>query len=50
VEEIYEPYLIQQGFLDRTSQGRKATYKAYKHFGITPTEAQMSVFEVGMEE
>ncbi|MDO9578714.1 MAG: Holliday junction branch migration DNA helicase RuvB [Candidatus Cloacimonadales bacterium] len=46
VEEIYEPYLIQQGFLDRTSQGRKATYKAYKHFGITPNQAQMSVFEV----
>ena len=46
VEEIYEPYLIQQGFLDRTSQGRKATFKAYKHFGITPSEAQMSVFEI----
>lgn len=46
VEEIYEPYLIQQGFLDRTSQGRKATYKAYKHFGITPNQSQMSVFEV----
>jgi len=46
VEEIYEPYLIQQGFLDRTSQGRKATYKSYKHFGITPNQAQMSVFDV----
>ena len=46
VEEIYEPYLIQQGFLDRTPQGRKATMKAYKHFGITPTQAQMNVFEV----
>jgi len=45
VEEIYEPYLIQQGFLDRTSQGRKATYKSYKHFGITPNQSQMSVFE-----
>ncbi|MCD4795583.1 MAG: Holliday junction branch migration DNA helicase RuvB, partial [Candidatus Cloacimonetes bacterium] len=33
VEEIYEPYLIQQGFLDRTPQGRKATMKTYKHFG-----------------
>ncbi len=43
VEEIYEPYLIQQGFLDRTPQGRKATMKAYKHFGITPNQAQMSV-------
>ena len=46
VEEIYEPYLIQQGFLDRTPQGRKATMKTYKHFGITPNQAQMSVFEV----
>ncbi len=46
VEEIYEPYLIQQGFLDRTPQGRKATMKAYKHFDITPGQAQMNVFEV----
>jgi Holliday junction DNA helicase RuvB len=46
VEEIYEPYLIQQGFLDRTPQGRKATYKAYKHFGITPSETQLNVFEM----
>ncbi|MBL7149483.1 MAG: Holliday junction branch migration DNA helicase RuvB [Candidatus Cloacimonetes bacterium] len=46
VEEIYEPYLIQQGFLDRTPQGRKATMKTYKHFGIKHGQAQMSVFEV----
>ena len=46
VEEIYEPYLIQQGFLDRTPQGRKVTMKTYKHFGITPSQEQMSVFEV----
>ncbi|MCK4311408.1 MAG: Holliday junction branch migration DNA helicase RuvB [Candidatus Cloacimonetes bacterium] len=45
IEEIYEPYLIQQGFLDRTLQGRKATMKSYKHFGITPNQEQMSVFE-----
>jgi len=45
IEEIYEPYLIQQGFLDRTSQGRKVTMKAYQHFHITPTEEQISVFE-----
>ena len=36
VEEIYEPYLIQQGFLERTMQGRKASLKAYKHFNIKP--------------
>jgi Holliday junction DNA helicase RuvB len=34
IEEIFEPYLIQQGFLERTSQGRKVTFKAYKHLGI----------------
>ncbi|MCK4694158.1 MAG: Holliday junction branch migration DNA helicase RuvB, partial [Candidatus Cloacimonetes bacterium] len=44
IEELYEPYLIQQGFLDRTSQGRKVTMKSYKHFGITPTKEQMSFF------
>lgn len=44
VEEIYEPYLIQQGFLDRTAQGRKATMKSYKHFGLTPNEKQMALF------
>lgn len=45
VEEIYEPYLIQQGFLDRTAQGRKATMKTYKHFKIKPNQNQMSVFD-----
>lgn len=45
IEEIYEPYLIQKGFLDRTPQGRKVTWKAYKHFGITPAEEQISFFE-----
>ncbi|NQV18232.1 MAG: Holliday junction branch migration DNA helicase RuvB [Armatimonadetes bacterium] len=45
VEEIYEPYLIQQGFLDRTPQGRKATIKSYKHFKITPSQEQITIFE-----
>jgi len=45
VEEIYEPYLIQQGFLDRTPQGRKATMKTYKHFKIKPTQEQLDLFE-----
>ncbi|RKY39980.1 MAG: Holliday junction branch migration DNA helicase RuvB [Candidatus Omnitrophota bacterium] len=35
LEEIYEPYLIQEGFLQRTPQGRIATEKAYKHFGFS---------------
>lgn len=33
IEEVYEPFLIQEGFLMRTSRGRKATEKAYKHLG-----------------
>ena len=34
IEDIYEPYLIQVGFLDRTPRGRLATRRAYEHFGI----------------
>ena len=34
IEDIYEPYLIQLGFLQRTHRGRIATDKAYRHFGI----------------
>ena len=38
IEEIYEPYLVQQGFLERSPQGRKVTYKAYKHLGLEPLQ------------
>lgn len=34
LEEVYEPFLIQEGFLMRTQRGRKATEKAYKHLGM----------------
>ncbi|MBN09615.1 MAG: Holliday junction branch migration DNA helicase RuvB [Flavobacteriaceae bacterium] len=34
IEEVYEPFLIQQGFLVRTPRGREVTAKAYKHLGI----------------
>jgi len=34
IEEVYEPYLIQQGFIKRTSRGRTATALAYEHFNI----------------
>ena len=34
VEDLYEPYLIQEGFLDRTPRGRVATRRAYDHFGL----------------
>ncbi len=36
IEDIYEPFLIQEGFLDRTPRGRVATQRAYTHFGISP--------------
>jgi Holliday junction DNA helicase RuvB len=44
IEDIYEPYLIQIGFLDRTPRGRVATESAYRHFGITPTADQKRLF------
>ncbi len=44
IEEIYEPFLIQIGFLSRTPRGRIATHLAYQHFGITPNRRQSSLF------
>ncbi|HUA00397.1 MAG TPA: Holliday junction branch migration DNA helicase RuvB [Candidatus Aquilonibacter sp.] len=40
IEDIYEPYLMQMGLLDRTPRGRVATAGAYKHFGIAFDQAQ----------
>src|SRR5690606_16922329 len=52
VEEVYEPFLIQNGFLMRTPRGRVATNRAYERFGYAPpasrdagAEAQPSLFE-----
>jgi Holliday junction DNA helicase RuvB len=36
IEEVYEPFLVQNGFLSRTPRGRAATALAYRHFGYTP--------------
>jgi Holliday junction DNA helicase RuvB len=36
IEEVYEPFLVQNGFLHRTPRGRVATAQAYRHFGFTP--------------
>ena len=33
IEEVYEPYLLQEGFIARTAKGRIATARAYSHFG-----------------
>ena len=35
IEDVYEPYLLQEGFIERTPRGRVATKRAYEHFGIT---------------
>ena len=39
IEDVLEPYLIQQGYLQRTPRGRVATAAAYRHLGITPPKA-----------
>ena len=39
IEDVLEPFLIQQGFLQRTSRGRIATALSYRHFGLTPPAA-----------
>ena len=44
LEEVYEPYLLQQGFLERTPRGRVATANAYKRFGIAPPANQGTLF------
>ena len=44
IEEIYEPYLMQLGLLDRTPRGRVATALAYKHFGLEAPRAQRGLF------
>jgi len=47
IEEVYEPYLIQLGFIDRTPRGRVATEQAFRHFGVQPrwrSNAQRTLF------
>jgi Holliday junction DNA helicase RuvB len=39
IEDVLEPYLIQQGFLQRTPRGRMATAAAWRHFGKMPPQA-----------
>lgn len=45
LEEVYEPYLMQQGFIDRTPRGRTATALAFKRLGIKPPASQATIFE-----
>jgi Holliday junction DNA helicase RuvB len=44
LEEVYEPFLIQQGFLERTPRGRCATAHAYRRFNIAPPSTQAALF------
>lgn len=44
IEEVYEPFLIQEGYLNRTPRGRMATKLAYDHFNIKPTGQQTSLW------
>ncbi len=51
IEDVYEPYLMQIGFLSRTPRGRVATKMAYDHLGLSyrPAETQSSVFDSDTE-
>jgi holliday junction DNA helicase RuvB len=44
LEDLYEPYLIQAGFLQRTPRGRIASAAAYRHLGITPPPREGLLF------
>ncbi|REA60413.1 Holliday junction branch migration DNA helicase RuvB [Dyadobacter luteus] len=44
IEEVYEPFLIQEGYMKRTSRGREVTEKAYKHLGILPRHRSGELF------
>ncbi len=44
IEEVHEPFLIMEGFIQRTARGREATPKAYDHLGTAPPPAQNTLF------
>jgi Holliday junction DNA helicase RuvB len=44
IEEVYEPFLIQQGFIMRTPRGRTVTEKCYKYFGFPIKNSQSAAF------
>lgn len=43
IEDVYEPYLLQLGFLNRTPRGRMATKRAYEHFGVVMHDEQLQI-------
>ena len=44
LEDVYEPYLVKEGFVDRTSRGRVATRRAYEHFKVPVPSGQNNLF------
>ena len=44
IEDVYEPYLLQRGFLQRTPRGRCATAHAFRHLGLPPPAEQPVLF------
>jgi Holliday junction DNA helicase RuvB len=44
IEEVYEPFLIQEGYIQRTPRGREVTRRAYEHLGKTPPAEEGSLF------
>jgi Holliday junction DNA helicase RuvB len=44
IEDVYEPFLIKEGFVKRTPRGREATELAYRHLGLTPKTDEGSLF------
>ena len=45
IEEVYEPFLIQQGFIIRTPRGREVTAKAFEHLNLKPNKTQKDLFD-----
>jgi Holliday junction DNA helicase RuvB len=46
IEEVYEPFLIQEGYLMRTSRGRQVTEKAYEHLNLKPDSQSGNLFDL----
>lgn len=45
IEEVYEPFLIKEGFIQRTPRGREVTDLAYKHLGRVPSKDRGTLFD-----
>jgi len=50
IEDVYEPFLLQEGFLQRTPRGRVATEGAYRHLGLTPPARAGNLWDEGAAE